>query len=79
MGPSTKDASVVPPDRRDPVTRKASLVVGDGVVRGTWKLAGDDVAVTWLDPVVRPGQPALEAAAERVGEIVGRTLGVRLA
>jgi hypothetical protein len=48
MGAGTKDEHVVPPGRRDVVTRKANLVVRGGVVCGTWTRKGDDVAVTWL-------------------------------
>ncbi len=76
IGPSTKDEHVVPADRRTPVTRKANLVVVGGVVRGTWLITGDAVSVTWLDAEVRPPRAELESAAGRVGEIVGRPLGL---
>ncbi len=78
IGPSTKDEHVVPADRRTPVTRKANLVVVGGVVRGTWRLTGDAVSVSWLDPDLRPPGAELESAAGRVGEIVGRPLELRI-
>src|SRR4029077_9333299 len=37
MGPGTADPHVVPPARRQLVTRGANLVLADGVVAGTWK------------------------------------------
>ena len=78
MGPSTKDVHVTPPSRRDPVTRKANLVVAGGVVTGTWASKGDEVVVTWLADERRPRR-ALEQEVERLGAIRGRPLRLRLA
>ncbi|MBD3784953.1 MAG: winged helix DNA-binding domain-containing protein [Micrococcales bacterium] len=76
MGPGTRDTSVVPPDRRKVVTRKANLVVAGGVVRGTWSRRGDDLEVTWLDAAPLP-TGALDEEVGRLGAILGRDLRLR--
>ncbi|HEV2798191.1 MAG TPA: crosslink repair DNA glycosylase YcaQ family protein [Nocardioides sp.] len=58
MGPGTKDEWVVPAEHRTAMTRGGNPVLVDGVVRGTWKVAGGSVE---LDAV---GAPADETAAE---------------
>ena len=78
IGPSTKDEHVVPADRRTPVTRKANLVLADGVVAGTWKVVGEGLVVSWLDRE-RPAPAAdLAAVTEHVAAVIGRPLEVRL-
>ena len=77
MGPGTKDVHVTPSSRRDPVTRKANLVIAGGVVRGTWATKGDEVVVTWLDEGRTP-RKALEEEVRRLGSIQGRPLQLRL-
>ncbi len=77
MGPGTKDEHVTPPSRRDPVTRKANLVIVGGVVCGTWTLHEDTVTIAWSDDR-RPGT-AVEAEVVRLGRIVDRDLRVRWA
>jgi len=77
MGPGTKDGHVTPPSRRDPVTRKANLVVVGGIVSGTWSVQRDEVAVTWLADGPRPAT-ALEEEAARLGTILGRPLELRV-
>jgi hypothetical protein len=72
MGPGTKDVHVTPPSRRDPVTRKANVVIVGGVVCGTWTLREDTVRVAWFD-----GQRPEEAVAQetaRLARIVDRDL-----
>lgn len=77
MGPGTKDVHVTPRPMRDAVTRKANLVVVDGVVCGTWALKGQELAVTWADERRRPdGAIAQEVA--RLERILGRDLGFSL-
>jgi hypothetical protein len=73
MGPGTKDVHVVPPSRRDPVTRKANPVIVGGVVCGTWARKGDELTVGWLDDRPPPRAP-LEQEAARLGGILGRDL-----
>jgi hypothetical protein len=56
------------------VTRKANLILVGGVVRGTWAVRGDDLALTWADDG-RSSQAVEEAVAEevrRLAEILGR-------
>jgi hypothetical protein len=77
MGPGTKDVNVIPRSRRDPVTRKASLVIVGGVVCGTWTREGDELAVVWLDERRRPDE-AIEQEVARMGGILGRDLHPRL-
>jgi hypothetical protein len=75
MGPGTKDTHVIPAAVREVVTRKANLVVHGGVVCGTWTRKADDLAITWLDPRQAP-VAAIEAEAQRLGQIVARDLRV---
>jgi hypothetical protein len=77
MGPGTKDEHVTPASRRDLVTRKANPVIVGGVVSGTWKLQGEDVAVSWLDDDDVPHE-ALEAEVARLSMILGRSLRLSL-
>ncbi|MEZ5094602.1 DNA glycosylase AlkZ-like family protein [Nocardioides sp.] len=78
IGPSTKDERVVPADRRTPVTRKANLVLVDGVVAGTWKLGKARLEVTWLAGGSAAPAEELAAATERVAGVVGRPLELRV-
>jgi hypothetical protein len=72
MAPGTKDHHVTPAAHRDPVTRKANLVVAGGVVSGTWSAKGDDLVVTWFTDAGRVPRSAIAAEAERIGGILGR-------
>lgn len=74
MGPGTKDEHVTPASRRDPVTRKANLVVAGGVVSGTWAAKGDDLRVTWYADAGRVPRTGLADEAARLGPILGRSL-----
>ena len=78
MGPGTKDVHVTPPDRRDPVTRKANPVLHGGVVCGTWAVRRDELTVTWLADGRRPLR-AIEAEAARLGGVLGSDLRLVLA
>jgi hypothetical protein len=71
MGPGTKDSHVVPPPHRDPVTRKANLVVVGGVVGGTWVKKGEQLGVTWFADAGRVPRSALADEARRIGGILG--------
>jgi hypothetical protein len=79
IGPGTKDAHVVPPARRTPVTRKANLVVRGGLVTGTWSTTGDEVVVTWFEENGKPPGDALEKEVARLSTILGRPLRPTLA
>jgi hypothetical protein len=72
MGPGTKDAWVVPPERRTDMTRGANPVVVDGVVAGTWRLDGDVVEAT-----CSAGLPGLRDEVDRLGRLLGRDLSLR--
>lgn len=73
IGPGTKEAHVVPPDRRAPVTRKANLVTVGGVVRGTWTTKDSELIVTWFDSHTPPRED-LEEEAGRLAGILDRPL-----
>jgi hypothetical protein len=75
IGPGTKDVHVVPPSRRDPVTRKANLVIVGGVVCGTLTRKGDELTVTWLVEW-RPPEEAIEQEAARLAGILDCDLHV---
>ncbi len=77
MGPGTKDVHVTPQSRRDPVTRKANVVIVGGVVCGTWTRKGDELTVTWLDER-RPPKEAIEHEVARLARVLGRDLDLRL-
>jgi hypothetical protein len=78
LGPGTDDPHVVPPGRRAAVSRQsgwiAPLVVAGGVVRGTWKLEGDQVRIGWFAEAGRPPRVALAEEVARLAELVGRRL-----
>jgi winged helix DNA-binding protein len=78
LGPGTGDPHVVPPSRRVDVSRQsgwiAPVVVMGGVVRGTWKLDGDEVRIDWFSEAGRCPRTALEVEVARLGAIVGRQL-----
>ncbi|MGL5931043.1 MAG: DNA glycosylase AlkZ-like family protein [Dermatophilaceae bacterium] len=76
MGPGTTDVHVIPAARRDPVTRKANLVIVGGVVCGTWARRGDELVVTWLDEQA-PGAGVDEEAA-RTCALLGHELRLRV-
>ena len=71
MGPGTKDAHVVLPAHREPVTRKANLVVAGGVVTGTWTARGDRLRVTWFGDSGPVPRTALAAEARRLATVLG--------
>jgi hypothetical protein len=74
MAPGTDDTRLVPAACRQAVTRKANLILVGGVVRGTWAVRGDDLALTWADDGRSP-QAVEEAVVEevrRLAEILGR-------
>jgi hypothetical protein len=77
MGPGTKDGHVTPPSLRDPVTRRASLVIVGGVVSGTWSIRNGELAVTWLADGRTP-RAALEQETTRLSAILGRPLELRV-
>ena len=74
MGPGTKDEQVVPPARRNVVTRKANLIVAGGLVSGTWSIGGDQVELRWFgERGPAPGE-ALDAEVSRLATLLERPL-----
>jgi hypothetical protein len=76
LGAGTADARIVPPARRELVSRGASAVIVGGVVKGTWSLADDDVAIDWFPESGRPPRDALDGEIDRLAGILDRPLRV---
>jgi hypothetical protein len=74
LGPGTADAHVVPPARRQVVSRQANIVVVGGVVSGTWSLTDDQVVTAWFAEAGPPPQDALAEEVARLASIIGRSL-----
>jgi hypothetical protein len=66
LGPGTADAHVVAPRRRTLLSRQANFVIMGGVVRATWSLTDDGVAIGWF---AEGGSPPREALAEEVARL----------
>lgn len=76
MGPGTKDEHVVPPARRALVTKKADLVVADGVVSGTWRARDGEIEVAWFTESGAPPEAAIHEEVEKLATTSGRPLGL---
>jgi hypothetical protein len=78
LGPGTADGVVTPKERRAEVSRQAGwispVVIVGGVVRGTWDLRSDRVAVSWFPEGGRLPRTRLAEEVERVSTILGRDL-----
>jgi hypothetical protein len=83
LGPGTDDPHVVPQNRRASVSRTAGwiapIVIVGGVVRGTWSMDADRVAIEWFSESGKPPRAELETEVRRLGALVGRSLTVGLA
>jgi winged helix DNA-binding protein len=81
LGPGTADTTIVPPARRELVTRGANVVIAGGVVSGTWTLQDDEVAIDWFAESGPPREAGVEAEVSRLASILGRPLrtGLRAA
>jgi hypothetical protein len=78
MGPGTDDPRVVPPARREPVSRSANLVVARGVVAGTWTIRDERLRVTWFEESGRVPRAALGEECARLSSFLHRPLGLSL-
>jgi hypothetical protein len=78
MAPGTSDARVVPPARREPVSRSANLVVSRGVVAGTWTLRGDRLDIAWFTESGRVPRAALGQEAAALAKLLHRPLAMAL-
>lgn len=74
MGPGTKDEHVVPPAHRTAVTRKANVVIADGVVSGTWSRKAGEIEVTWFEGTGAPVRDALEEQVDKIATMTGQPL-----
>lgn len=74
--PGTSDPRIVPPARREAVSRSASLVVARGVVAGTWTLRGARLDIAWFKESGRVPRTALEEEAASVSAFLDRPLEV---
>jgi hypothetical protein len=76
IGPGTADSRIVPPARRDLVSRGANVVIVGGVVTGTWALAEDEVAIDWFPEAGRAPKDKLDGEIDRLAGILDRSLRV---
>lgn len=74
LGPGTADAHIVPPARRQLVSRGANILVVGGVVSGTWSLTDNQVVTTWFVEAGPPARGALEEEVARIATILGLPL-----
>ena len=79
MGPGTDDPHVVPPARREPVSRSANLVVARGVVAGTWTIRDARLCVTWFGDSGRVPRAALAEECARLSSFLDRPLELSVA
>ena len=74
MGPGTSDTRVVPPARRELVSRTAPMVVARGVLAGTWTVREERLQVRWFHESGRVPRAALDAEAARLSAFLQRPL-----
>jgi hypothetical protein len=85
MGPGTRDGHVVSARRRTAVSKQAGwispVVLGGGVVRGTWGVAGERLQVAWFREAGPVPRTALRGEVKRLSTILARDfeLEVKLA
>jgi len=79
MGPGTDDARIVPPARREPVSRTANLVVARGVVAGTWSIRDGRLEVTWFGESGRVPRSNLAEEATRLSSFLDRPVELAVA
>lgn len=78
MAPGTSDARVVPPARRQVVSRSANVVVSGGVVAGTWTLRGERLDIAWFEESGPVPRAALDQEAAAVATLLDRPLALTL-
>lgn len=74
MAPGTSDPRVVPPSRRQAVTRSANMVIYRGVVAGTWGLRHERLDVTWFREAGPIARSALDREAKALATLTGGQL-----
>jgi hypothetical protein len=82
LGPGTDDGHVTPRARRSAVSKQSGwispVVVQGGIVAGTWELNRDHIAVMWFNEAGKTPPRALWAESDRLAEIVGRELTMKV-
>jgi hypothetical protein len=78
MAPGTSDSRVVPPARREAVSRSANLLVFRGVVAGTWALRGERLEIAWFKESGGVPRTALDQEVAAPAKRVDRPLDVAL-
>ena len=78
-GPGTQDPHVVPPNRRETVSRSANLVVARGVVSGSWTVRDDRLEITWFSVLGRVPRAALDRESARLSSFLDRALELSVA
>ena len=78
MGPGTANPHVVPPARRQLVTRGANLVLAGGVVAGTWTRKGEMLTVVWFGEAEPPDRELLGEETARLAAILGIQLALNV-
>ena len=78
MGPGTADPHVVPPARRQLVTRGANLALAGGVVAGTWTRKAGTLTVAWFGEADPPDHDLLRAEAARLAAVLGTELDLEV-
>lgn len=76
MAPGTTDTRIVPPARREAVSRSSNLVLARGVVAGTWKLRGERLDIAWFKESGRVPRTAIDAEAAVLAKLLDRPLDV---
>jgi hypothetical protein len=78
LGPGTADPHIVPPGRRQLISRQAAFVISGGVVSGTWRIADDHVTVDWFAEAGPPPREAVADEVARLSSILDRSLRLRM-
>jgi hypothetical protein len=74
FGPGTADPRIVPPGRRQAVTRGANVVIVGGLVSGTWSEGDDEIVIEWFPEAGPPPSDAIGDEVGRLATILGRPL-----
>jgi hypothetical protein len=82
LGPGTGDGHVVSARRRTAVSKQSGwispVVLGGGVVRGTWGVAGGRVEVAWFKEAGAVQRTALQGEVKRLSTILARELDLQV-
>ncbi len=74
MAPGTADTRVVPPSRRELVSRSAHMVVARGALAGTWRVRDTRLEVTWFEESGRVARTGLDTETARLSAFLERPL-----